>query len=185
MRAFAPLAATLALVAAAAGCASPPTPNETGAAGGSGNTTGVAGGGGTSTVVMCGPQTPPAPSGGANSRSRSTGCRRAAATPRTATTRTCRPRGHVQDAPHRRRQPRAARAAPVGQQRHRVGRHGVRDVVRRLHQRQGDVRRSVVTRASAAQRQGPAALAPDGNGSLIGSAPTMPPPTLTRTPRSR
>jgi endo-1,4-beta-D-glucanase Y len=64
MRARAPLAATLLLCAAAAGCASP-TPDQTGNAGGSGNTTGVAGTGGTSTVAMCGPQTPPAPAGGA------------------------------------------------------------------------------------------------------------------------
>ena len=66
MRAFAPLAATLLLCAAAVGCASPTTPDQTGNAGGTGNTTGAAGSGGTSTVAMCGPQTPPAPSGGAN-----------------------------------------------------------------------------------------------------------------------
>jgi hypothetical protein len=65
MRAFVPLAATL-LIAAAAGCASPNTPDQTGNAGGTGNTTGAGGSGGTSTVVMCGPQTPPAPAGGAN-----------------------------------------------------------------------------------------------------------------------
>jgi endo-1,4-beta-D-glucanase Y len=65
MRTFAPLAATL-LIAAAAGCASPNTPDQTGNAGGTGNTTGAGGSGGTSTVVMCGPQTPPAPVGGAN-----------------------------------------------------------------------------------------------------------------------
>jgi endo-1,4-beta-D-glucanase Y len=66
MTALAPLAATLLLFAAAAGCASPTTPDQTGNAGATGNTTGAAGSGGTSTVAMCGPQTPPAPSGGAN-----------------------------------------------------------------------------------------------------------------------
>ena len=64
MRAFAPLAATLVLFAAAAGCASPTTPNETGERGRNRQHHGVAGAGGTSTVVMCGPQTPPAPAGG-------------------------------------------------------------------------------------------------------------------------
>jgi endo-1,4-beta-D-glucanase Y len=66
MRAFFPLGATLALVAAAAGCASPTNPDQSGGAGATGNTTGAAGTGGTSTVAMCGPQTPPAASGGAN-----------------------------------------------------------------------------------------------------------------------
>ena len=42
----APLTATLLLLAAAAGCASPTTPDQTGNAGGTGNTTGVAGTGG-------------------------------------------------------------------------------------------------------------------------------------------
>src|SRR5688572_7937654 len=65
MRAFAPVSATLLSFAVAAGCASPMTPNGSGSAGGTGNTTGVAGTGG-SAVAMCGPQTPPAPSGGAN-----------------------------------------------------------------------------------------------------------------------
>ena len=140
MRACAPLAATLALFAAAAGCASPTTPDQTGNAGGTGNTTGVAGTGGTSTVVMCGPQTPPAPSGGAaypfpqhrlsQNCSYPTNCTDADVQ---AAWDTYKSRHIVA------RQPRAARAAPVGQQRHRVRGHGVRDVVRRLHERQGDV----------------------------------------------
>ena len=158
MRACVSVSATaLAIAAIAAGCGSG-SANNAGTAG-SGNSAGGAGTGGTGPTV-CGPQAQPPAANGQNfpfpqhrlatSCGYPTNCSDNDVQIAWTTYKT-------QD--DRRLRRRHARAAPRERQRHGVGRDRLRDDFRRVHGRQGDVRRPVELREAAPRRQGADALA--------------------------